>query len=112
MINIIYLEETIMNRRGKIQSLLISHLLDEGKIELNLPDGMKVELGILREEGKTGKLEKKDNYCWAIVSQKDREISMDSYNLGLRFEENTGKMLFEDIQANEIGREMRIVDVV
>ena len=51
----------------KIQQLLITHLLEEGHIELALPDGMKVELGILKE--KRGELYLADGYSWAIVSQ-------------------------------------------
>ncbi len=38
-----------MSRKDKIQHLLISHLLEEGTIQLALPDGMVVELGILKE---------------------------------------------------------------
>jgi len=84
-----------MSRKDKIQHLLISHLLEEGNIQLALPDGMVVELGILKED-RYGDLAKVDNYCWMIASQRDREVSMDSYNLGLRFNENNGKIILED----------------
>ena len=88
-----------MSRKDKIQHLLISHLLEEGNIQLALPDGLVVELGILKED-KIGDLVKTNDYCWLIASQRDREVSIDSYNLGLRFDESNGKIIIED-EAND-----------
>ena len=59
-----------MSRKDKIQHLLISHLLEEGTIQLTLPDGMVVELGILKED-KYGDLVKTANYSWIIATQKN-----------------------------------------
>lgn len=101
-----------MSRKDKIQQLLILHLLEEGHIQLNLPDGMKVELGIVKE-GKHGTLKKQDDYCWLIAQHKDREVSIDSYNLGLRFADTDSKMLIEDsIDEIEDGHQMRSFCVV
>lgn len=99
-----------MSRKDKIQHLLISHLLEEGNIELILPDGMIVELGIIKEN-KLGELAKVEDYCWLIATQKDREVSLDSYNLGLRFNDNEGKIIFED--STEVDdKKMRLLSVV
>lgn len=100
-----------MTRKDKIQYLLISHLLEEGNIELTLPDGMVVELGILKED-KSGNLSKTDNYCWLIASQRDREVSMDSYNLGLKFCDEKGKIIFEDSSEIEDGKQQRVVNII
>ena len=84
-----------MTRKDKIQHLLISHLLEEGTIQLSLPDGMIVELGILKEN-KYGDLVKMNDYAWVIASQKDREVSIDTYNLGLKYNSDNGKVMLDD----------------
>lgn len=100
-----------MSRKDKIQHLLISHLLEEGTIQLSLPDGMVVELGILKED-KYGDLIKTNNYSWVIATQKDREVSMDSYNLGLRYNTDNGKIILEDESEIDNGRNMRTFSVI
>lgn len=99
-----------MCKQAKIQQLLLSHLSDEGHIQLRLPDGMILELGVVAE-GKYGQLEKQDNYCWAIVSQKNREVSIDSFNLGLRFC-GDNKIILEDSAFNKDGVEYKTLDVI
>jgi hypothetical protein len=100
-----------MSRKNKIQHLLVSHLLSEGHIELLLPDGMTLELGIV-QEGNNGSLLKQDDYCWVIASQRDRTISMDSYNLGLRFSEDDDKIVFEDQTLDRNGEGQCILSVI
>ena len=99
-----------MSKAQKIQQLLISHLLEQGHIELALPDGMKVELGILKE--KRGELCMADGYSWAIVSQKEREVSIDSFNFGLRYYPQNGKMIVEDSTEDQEGRPVQILTAV
>ena len=98
-------------KNSKIQRLLISHLLDRGSIELTLPDGMVLELGIT-QESQNGELEKCEDYCWAIVSQDERSVSIDSYNLGLRFSSDDDNMLLEDEVLDQDGQALRAVDVI
>ncbi len=100
-----------MSRKDKIQHLIISHLLDVGHIQLTLPDGMVVELGINKED-KNGKLKATDDYCWVIASQKQREVSIDSYNLGLRFNDDNGKMILEDSAELYDGKKVRCFNVI
>jgi hypothetical protein len=100
-----------MNKARKIQCLLVSHLLKEGQIQLNLPGGMKVELGVV-QEGEQGMLEKTSDYCWLIANQKDRTVSMDSYNLGLQYLERSGKIIVEDDKVNIDGDPIRILTAI
>ena len=67
--------------KQKIQALLISHLIKFGHIDLRLPDGMVVEIGI-DQEGSNGNLVKKDDYCWVMASQGNRATTIDPFNPG------------------------------
>ena len=97
-----------MDKLKKIQTLLISHLLEKGHMELTLPDGMKLEIGIVQDDG-TGQLKKQTDYCYMIASQKSREVSMDSYTFGLRYEENNGKIIVEDSTVDAKGKSIKIL---
>lgn len=97
-----------MDRRDKIQYLLMTHLLEKGHIKLNLPDGMTLELGIVQED-KQGDLVKTDDYSWLIASQKNRTVSMDSFNFGLRYAAETDKILFEEETVDQEGMKMKVV---
>jgi hypothetical protein len=100
----------IMTNKDKIQQLLVTYLLKEGSIKLKLPDGITLEVGIVKE-GKDGTLKLLDNYCWLIASQKDREISIDSYNLAMRYKDENDKVILEDNAENENGDKMRIFSI-
>lgn len=97
-----------MDRKNKIQCLLITHLLEKGHIELTLPDGMVVELGIVKE-GKSGELERTSDYSWVIATQKGRTVSMDSYNFGLRYSLDSGKMLIEEDVEDHNGDPVKVL---
>jgi hypothetical protein len=83
-----------MTRKDKIQYLLITYLLNHGAIELQLPDGIELEIGIT-QEGKHGICKEKD-YCWVVTSRGDRQAALDSYNLGLSFEEDNNIIFIDD----------------
>lgn len=100
----------IMTRKDKIQHLLISYLLEEGHIELKLPDGITLEVGLMKE-GKDGTLEINDDYCWLIASQKNREVSIDSFNLAMRYQDGNGKIILEDSAVDEDGQKMRVFSI-
>lgn len=97
--------------KQKIQQLLINHLLEEGQIELILPDGMVLELG-LTQENRQGDLEIAPDYCWLIAHQHDRTVSMDSYNLGLRYSQNSDKVVCEQEALDHNGENVVIFDLV
>lgn len=97
--------------KQKIQSLLITHLLQHGHIDLRLPDGMVLEIGI-DQEGNNGMLEKKEDYCWVIASQGDRAMTMDSFNLGLKFADDNERFVFDERFVDNGGEKVRRLDVV
>ena len=95
--------------KSKVQEVFISHLLKEGQVQLLLPNGMTLEVGIT-QENRYGDLEKNPNYCWVIASQNGREVSIDEYNLGLRFVED--KMVCEHQSVSNTGENITILDIV
>lgn len=97
--------------KQKIQSLLITHLLQHGHIDLLLPDGMTLEIGI-DQEALGGELVKKPDYCWVIASQGNRATSIDSFNLGLRFQDDEKSYVLEDRFTDDIGERVRRLDVI
>jgi len=99
-----------MTKRDKIQTILITTLLEEGQVQLLLPSGMVLEIGIT-QENKNGELVKTDDYCWLIASQAERDVSIDSYNVGLRFCDDGSKILFEDCVVDREGKPTRSVAV-
>ena len=105
------MEEFTMTKRDRIQHLLITHLREEGQGELKLPDGLIIEVGVIKE-GKSGDIEKFDDYCWVIASQKNRTVSMDSYNLGLRYFDDNSKIVVEDETIDCDGQPIKVFSVV
>lgn len=97
--------------KNKIQSLLVEHLMKHGQIELILPDGMKVEIGVT-QENKYGELKIKDDYCWVITSQHGRQASIDAYNLGLKFADDQQALVLEEKFIDSNGEPIRRLDVV
>lgn len=97
--------------KNKIQSLIVEHLLKHGQIELILPDGVKLEIGVT-QESKNGELEIKDDYCWVIASQGNRATSIDAYNMGLRFGDDKDIIVLDDKFVDQNGYQVRRLDVV
>ena len=94
----------------KLQYLLISHLLDRGTVELVLPDGMSLEIGIIQEE--KGKVVKSDNYCYVMASRDNETTLIDSYGLGLEFKSAEDTILYDDEVLDDNGQVIRRFDVV
>jgi len=105
-----YFEDGQMTKKDKLQHMLISLLLEEGKISLNLPDGMTLDIGIVKENEK-GEFIKDDNYCWLVASQKNRDVYIDSYNFGLKFEDS-GRLILEDSNEYVNGVKKRSFSVI
>ena len=100
------------NTKEKIQYLLVKHLLENGEITLRLPDGMVLNIGIT-QEGKDGELHIVPDYCWLLADQHDRTVAMDSYSLGLRFEDEGDKIVLEDtVLDSATGKAVTHLDVV
>lgn len=95
----------------KLQYLIISQLLEEGSVQLILPDGVKLDIGILQED-KNGEMKKADDYCYIVASRGDKKAMLDSYNLGLEFKANPDTMIFEDQTADDHGDIVRSFDII
>lgn len=99
-----------MTTKKKIQQLFVEHLLREGSVELALPNGMVLEVGVT-QENKNGDLEITPDYCWVVASQKNRSVSIDRYNLGLRYSGDKDIVCeYSTISAD--GTDIKILDVV
>jgi hypothetical protein len=100
-----------MIKSNKIQKLLITHLLKYGSIQLNLPDNMKVEIGI-NQENKFGDEEPTEGYCYVIAAKEDRATVLDSFNISLRFADEEKALVFDDTFIDKEGAHMRQLNVI
>ncbi len=96
---------------NKIQALVIGHLMKHGMLRILLPDGIVLELGT-NQISDNGQLVNTENYCWIMASKEDRMAVLDSYNLGLRFNEDSKSLIFEETVINPEGEKVRKLDVV
>lgn len=96
--------------RNKLQRLFVEYLMKEGTLQLSLPNGMVLEVGVT-QENKYGDQEITPDYCWIVASQKNRSVCIDRYNLGLRFS-GESEMVCEHSVLNEDGTSLKILDVV
>lgn len=95
----------------KLQYLLIKQLLEKGSVELILPDGITLEIGILQED-QFGNFKKVDDYCYVVATRDGKSTLLDSYNLGLQFEPEEDTIIYEDELITEDGTLVRTLDVV
>lgn len=95
----------------KLQYLLVTELLDKGSVELILPDGITLEIGILQKD-QFGEVHKADDYCYVVATRGDRSAMIDTYNLGVQFESNKETIVCEDELVDENGRLVKTLDVV
>ncbi len=102
-----------MTKKDKIQHLLITHLKKNGSIKLVLPDGILVEIGITKEgSGGDVVIDKNDDYCWVKASRFNNEFILDSFNLGLSYEDNPSTILVEDVDVTEDGVPIKRLEIV
>lgn len=96
---------------SKLQYLLIKQLLNKGSVELILPDGVKLEIGITQED-QYGDIHKEDNYCYVVATREDKAIMLDSYNLGLQYMPEKDTIVCEDEMMDDEGHLVRSLDIV
>lgn len=104
-------EKAMSNSRQKLQYLMIKQLLKRGTVELILPDGVTLEIGITQED-KLGQEKKEDGYCYVVASRDGKSVMLDSFNLGLQFEPEDNTIIYEDEIIGEDGQLIRSLDVV
>ncbi len=102
-----------MTRTDKLQHLLITHLKKHGVVELILPDGIMLEIGITKENAR-GEIEidRDDEYCFVTATRQDKSILIDSFNLALQFEDSPSTIIFEDNITDDVGKAVRTLEVV
>lgn len=97
---------------SKIQELIIKYLLSNGEIQILLPDGMQLDIGIT-QEGRDGKLYKTDDYCWVIAQRGGGDtVAIDSYHSSLKFLNEEDKIVFQNEGFDENGDESQYVEVI
>ena len=96
----------------KLQYLLIHQLIENGSVSLALPDGVILEVGITQED-EFGDQQKVEDYCYVTAKAKDgRTTILDSFNLGLQFNDKEDTIICEDTILDDNGISVRILDVV
>ena len=99
------------SRALKLQYLVIQQLLKKGTVELILPDGVTLEIGIIQED-KFGKIQKEGDYCYVVASRDSKSVMLDSFNLGLQFEPEDHTIIYEDEAIGDDGQLIQTLDVV
>jgi hypothetical protein len=87
-----------MTHKQKLQYLLISNLMKDGEVQLILPDGITLSLGITKDS-KNG-IDKDLQYCWLTANQDDKSIFLDSRNLDFSFSRD--RLIVNDEYENKI----------
>jgi len=100
-----------MNAPNKLQSLLIRQLLEKGTVQFRLPDGVELEIGITQED-QFGDSHKSDDYCYVVTKRQGKSVMLDSFNLGLQYEDEQNTIVLEDEALGDHGQLMRSLDVV
>lgn len=98
------------SKAKKIQALLTTHLLDCGSIELRLPDGVTLEIGICKE-GKHG-TEICDDYCFVKASREGSTALLDTYNVGLQYPDRENTIICMDSSVDGDGRTIKRLEIV
>jgi hypothetical protein len=101
----------ITAKAKKLQYLLITELMKEGSVELILPDGITLEIGIIQED-QFGNKAKADDYCYVVATREGKTTLLDSYNLGIQFESQDDTIVFEDEMVDEKGHTVKSLDVL
>jgi hypothetical protein len=96
---------------SKLQCLLITQLLEQGSVQLILPNGVKLDIGILQED-QYGQSKKADDYCYVVASKYGKAAMLDSYNIGLIFEAEKDVIIYEDEILNKEGKLIKTLDVI
>ena len=96
----------------KLQYLIINQLVEQGSVSLMLPDGVTLEIGIT-QENQFGELKKQEDYCYVVATSKDgRSAMLDSFSLGLQFQDSEDTIVCEDQVLDDDGTLVRTLDVV
>ena len=85
------------SNKNRVQFILNEYLEMHGKIDLQLPDGVGLQIGIT-QDGPRGP-ERQADYCWVCASRDDRSTTIDRYSLSAHFDDLSRKVLAEEDQG-------------
>lgn len=104
--------KTMNNAKArKLQYLLIKALMETGSVELALPDGITLEIGIVQED-EFGQKKKSDDYCYVVATRAGKSTILDTYNLGVQFEPDEYTIVCEEEGVDDSGILVRKLEVV
>ena len=86
------------SNKNRVQFILNEYLETHGKIDLQLPDGVGLEIGIT-QEGPLGS-ERRGDYCWVTASRDDRSTMLDRYSMCAHFDDPKRTILAEQDQGD------------
>lgn len=98
--------------KKNIQTLLIKHLMEQGQIELLLPDGVKLEIGVMQLNQNGDLVNCIEDYCYVVANRADKRTLLDSYNVGLQFSDTQDTILFDDVTLGTDGESIRRLEVI
>ena len=98
--------------KKNIQTLLIKHLMEKGQIELLLPDGVKLEIGVMQLDQEGDLVNCIEDYCYVVANREDKRFLLDSYNVGLQFTETQDTMIFDNVTIGCDGEPIRRVEII
>lgn len=85
--------------------------MKHGQIQLKLPDGVTLDIGVT-QENESGEFVKHDDYCWIVATHENRSTTIDSYNMGLRLNAEKDTIILEDSFIDQNGEKIIRFDVV
>lgn len=86
--------------------------MKRGQIELLLPGGVKLEIGVMQLDKQNELVNCIEDYCYVVADRDDKKLFLDSYNVGLQFTETQDTMLFDDIAIGNDGEPVRRLEVI
>jgi hypothetical protein len=98
------------SKAKRIQHLLTKHLLGCGKISLLLPDGVSLEIGIVKDT-KHGE-EISDDYCYVQAKREGNSTLLDTYKAELTCIDRDNAIVCMDTTIDENGNRVKRLEIV
>ena len=98
----------VMSKIKNSQYSVVTEVLKNGNVEIILPGNTRLEIGIT-QEGEDGLFHKTKDYCWIIVTQNDKEIYLDNYNMGMKCDSD--KIMLVEYFDDDNGKNVKNISV-
>lgn len=77
----------------KIQYLLISYLMEHGQVNLLLPDGVELSIGMTQRGENDSLIDQ--NYCWVEAMRDDRKTLLDRYVSSIQYTDEVERLVID-----------------